>query len=203
MRVDHQPHSELLIRGSQVRLLPGAPTNRRRSAAPCQWSSGGARTAVSLSRHASPSSRVIADRSSTLTAWRLAHRIASRDAARQARRKHGLRPWVLPHPAGPRRTRRMSDIGRNDPCPCGSGKKYKRCCLAKDAPAPGAWTTGERDSALASLMRFARRAELDGDRAAAEVAFWGKRLERMTPAEARETMDFEQSRFGFHEWLGF
>lgn len=21
--------------------------------------------------------------------------------------------------------------GRNDPCPCGSGKKYKHCCLAK------------------------------------------------------------------------
>ena len=20
-------------------------------------------------------------------------------------------------------------VGRNDPCPCGSGKKYKRCCL--------------------------------------------------------------------------
>nr|MEE4266970.1 SEC-C metal-binding domain-containing protein [Candidatus Krumholzibacteria bacterium] len=19
-------------------------------------------------------------------------------------------------------------MGRNDPCPCGSGKKYKRCC---------------------------------------------------------------------------
>ncbi len=24
-------------------------------------------------------------------------------------------------------------IGRNDPCPCGSGKKYKKCCLNKDA----------------------------------------------------------------------
>ncbi|MFI3312462.1 MAG: preprotein translocase subunit SecA [Eubacteriales bacterium] len=23
-------------------------------------------------------------------------------------------------------------IGRNDPCPCGSGKKYKQCCLDKD-----------------------------------------------------------------------
>ena len=23
-------------------------------------------------------------------------------------------------------------IGRNDPCPCGSGKKYKKCCLGKD-----------------------------------------------------------------------
>lgn len=22
-------------------------------------------------------------------------------------------------------------IGRNDPCPCGSGKKYKNCCLNK------------------------------------------------------------------------
>ena len=21
------------------------------------------------------------------------------------------------------------DIGRNDPCPCGSGKKYKNCCM--------------------------------------------------------------------------
>ncbi|MBE0511389.1 MAG: SEC-C domain-containing protein, partial [Gammaproteobacteria bacterium] len=22
--------------------------------------------------------------------------------------------------------------GRNDPCPCGSGKKYKQCCLQAD-----------------------------------------------------------------------
>lgn len=36
--------------------------------------------------------------------------------------------------------------GRNDPCPCGSGKKYKRCCALADeaarsqdlAGAPGA-----------------------------------------------------------------
>lgn len=25
----------------------------------------------------------------------------------------------------------MSKIGRNDPCPCGSSKKYKKCCLEK------------------------------------------------------------------------
>ena len=25
--------------------------------------------------------------------------------------------------------------GRNDPCPCGSGKKYKKCCLPKDRAA--------------------------------------------------------------------
>ena len=36
--------------------------------------------------------------------------------------------------------------GRNDPCPCGSGKKYKRCCMHRDRPrrsAP-AWRRMER-----------------------------------------------------------
>ncbi len=25
-------------------------------------------------------------------------------------------------------------IGRNEPCPCGSGKKFKKCCGALDTP---------------------------------------------------------------------
>ncbi len=25
----------------------------------------------------------------------------------------------------------MEKVGRNDPCPCGSGKKYKKCCALK------------------------------------------------------------------------
>ena len=29
-----------------------------------------------------------------------------------------------PKKAGPK-------VGRNDPCPCGSGKKFKKCCMAK------------------------------------------------------------------------
>jgi preprotein translocase subunit SecA len=28
-------------------------------------------------------------------------------------------------------TRKSEKVGRNDPCPCGSGKKYKKCCGAK------------------------------------------------------------------------
>ncbi|WP_206738062.1 SEC-C metal-binding domain-containing protein [Fictibacillus sp. S7] len=23
----------------------------------------------------------------------------------------------------------MEKVGRNDPCPCGSGNKYKKCCI--------------------------------------------------------------------------
>ena len=30
------------------------------------------------------------------------------------------------------RTREGGKIGRNDPCPCGSGRKYKRCCGQHD-----------------------------------------------------------------------
>jgi tetratricopeptide (TPR) repeat protein len=28
----------------------------------------------------------------------------------------------------------VGKIGRNEPCPCGSGKKYKKCCMNKPAP---------------------------------------------------------------------
>ena len=31
-------------------------------------------------------------------------------------------------------------VGRNEPCPCGSGKKYKHCCaLRKDRASAGSW----------------------------------------------------------------
>jgi len=30
-----------------------------------------------------------------------------------------------------REARETGSVGRNDPCPCGSGKKYKKCCLGK------------------------------------------------------------------------
>ncbi len=48
----------------------------------------------------------------------------------------------------------MAQTGRNAPCPCGSGKKYKRCCLEKDEAAALAKANGAREAARA-------RAELD------------------------------------------
>jgi len=30
----------------------------------------------------------------------------------------------------PKQPQKLDKIGRNDPCPCGSGKKYKKCCGA-------------------------------------------------------------------------
>ena len=42
--------------------------------------------------------------------------------------------------------RDVPKVGRNEPCPCGSGKKYKRCCLAEHEAARGAGRVpGRRD----------------------------------------------------------
>jgi tetratricopeptide (TPR) repeat protein len=46
----------------------------------------------------------------------------------------------------------MAKIGRNDPCPCGSGQKYKRCCLPRDdAAAVERARALEREQAAARL----------------------------------------------------
>ena len=68
----------------------------------------------------------------------------------------------------------MSAIGRNDPCSCGSGKKYKKCCLGKEAAASvaGDFTRAERASAWAAVGRFASRPEFRGDVGAAQAAFF-------------------------------
>jgi len=45
----------------------------------------------------------------------------------------------------------MAKIGRNDPCPCGSGLKYKRCCISKSSPesiAPKQVSVGEEVARL-------------------------------------------------------
>lgn len=34
------------------------------------------------------------------------------------------------------------NVGRNEPCPCGSGKKHKHCCAGKSERTPQSmWTT--------------------------------------------------------------
>jgi hypothetical protein len=56
----------------------------------------------------------------------------------------------------------MADSGRNDPCPCGSGKKYKKCCLPKEEAAKlkahvkDQAARAERAAALRAQLRQAK-----------------------------------------------
>lgn len=44
--------------------------------------------------------------------------------------------WVEPVRPPETVVREEPKIGRNDPCPCGSGKRYKKCCLHRDQGDP-------------------------------------------------------------------
>ena len=52
----------------------------------------------------------------------------------------------------------MKTAGRNDPCPCGSGKKYKKYCLAADGRSRTAPTGGILES-LAELKASVQELE--------------------------------------------
>jgi len=44
----------------------------------------------------------------------------------------------------------VTHLGRNEPCHCGSGKKYKHCCLVKDEAAERAARAQSPDEATAA-----------------------------------------------------
>ena len=95
----------------------------------------------------------------------------------------------------------MNAVGRNDPCPCGSGLKYKKCCLERTAFPPSAFTADERASALRKLFRFSERPEFEDDHFVAEAAFWADYLDALPDDESPNMLASEESEAAFHEWF--
>ncbi|WP_031514042.1 preprotein translocase subunit SecA [Desulfofalx alkaliphila] len=56
--------------------------------------------------------------------------VVKRPEPEQQQRKTVENKYQEEAPARP--VRREPKVGRNEPCPCGSGKKYKKCCANKD-----------------------------------------------------------------------
>lgn len=94
-------------------------------------------------------------------------------------------------------------VGRNDPCPCGSGKKYKKCCLAKEeahrpAEPPASMLTNEEVALKGRLMAFAAQKRFEQDSARAlEIFFSGLQSEHSRPAWQDPEM------LEFFEWFFF
>ena len=62
----------------------------------------------------------------------------------------------------------MAKTGRNDPCPCGSGKKYKQCCLARDEAAAATARAAQPVAAPARRPKFVNLFQ-QGDRGVDEL----------------------------------
>ncbi len=65
--------------------------------------------------------------------------------------------WALGHkgePIPPPSARRRPPVSRNAPCPCGSGRKYKRCCLGKPPSRTQAWKIAALLASVAVIAVF-------------------------------------------------
>ena len=55
--------------------------------------------------------------------WAAQVRVIARSYRERLKPGGGVKGVTIRKPAN------VSPVGRNDPCPCGSGKKYKKCCM--------------------------------------------------------------------------
>lgn len=70
-------------------------------------------------------------------------------------------------------------LGKNDPCHCGSGNKYKKCCLAKDDAARIAELNAA--AAAAKATHEGEATEADGKRVVTERRDAGAQAPRPKP----------------------
>ena len=56
------------------------------------------------------------------------HRVFPRAVAQYAHMGRSIATVLAEHDAEEPDPTHDAKVGRNDPCPCGSGKKYKKCC---------------------------------------------------------------------------
>ncbi|MFC6037958.1 YecA family protein [Paenisporosarcina macmurdoensis] len=95
-------------------------------------------------------------------------------------------------------------VGRNDPCPCGSGKKYKKCCERKQAVSIEDVRTEELDRVLQTFYdEYPERKDLSD--LLAVINDWKSRLDRYFPEEMIEAIAIDE--FFFHTkpeiWLKY
>jgi hypothetical protein len=84
--------------------------------------------------------------------------------------------------------------GRNDPCPCGSGKKYKHCCLKKEAEGKSEAIGRDRswDTMMDKLLDFSREARFQQELQSAFDLFWNRTytIEEINSLDPMQAMNF-------------
>ncbi len=94
----------------------------------------------------------------------------------------------------------MANVGRNDPCPCGSGKKYKRCCLRKEAEEGArARELEDREVALALLNDFIDRFVSTEEVTEAIEEFWTRKPDEFARSEGHQRNSVD----AFNGWFWF
>ncbi|MGB5195607.1 MAG: SEC-C metal-binding domain-containing protein, partial [Candidatus Deferrimicrobium sp.] len=94
----------------------------------------------------------------------------------------------------------MYKVGRNDPCPCGSGLKYKKCCLEKERSA--AALSGDEHAAVATAIAWLKaNYEEEVDDAIVETYLGGIDQEELDAVHALPPGPKGMLEINIGEWL--
>jgi hypothetical protein len=91
----------------------------------------------------------------------------------------------------------MTEPGRNDPCPCGSGKKYKKCCLPKSC-SPIGIEESIRSRLVKEVLAFSKRYYNH----TFNEAYWYY-WDDFVPEEYLDTEALQWADINFCEWFVF
>jgi len=83
---------------------------------------------------------------------------------------------------------RLKTTGRNDPCPCGSGKKYKKCHLAEDEGTRTATLKALEEEAVAKA-KASKDTEGDADPKGADRSTQPTRRQKKQPESKGRASD--------------
>ncbi len=89
-------------------------------------------------------------------------------------------------------------IGRNDPCPCGSGKKFKNCCLGRDAREPAEVRTRAESVAIDWLRTRHSHAAETALRQAFFASLDDVEIDRLEILDSQEDMELQDL---MRDWL--
>ncbi|MEK3978956.1 SEC-C domain-containing protein [Psychrobacillus sp. FSL K6-2836] len=95
-------------------------------------------------------------------------------------------------------------VGRNDPCPCGSGKKYKKCCESKQTDSIEEVQTEELERILQSFYdHYPERKDME--EYADLVRDWSKTIGDYLDLEMIEAIVMDEFFFHYKQeiWLGY
>ena len=125
-------------------------------------------------------------------------------------RVQGVRAAHMPEPVSAQarlealtaQDRGAAKVGRNDPCPCGSGKKYKKCCLSKAEGASEARRTESPDQRLRQrLMDYVETSLPHAETHRATGEFFGEQFDPDRKRLALNSRGVEADWPSFLEWL--
>lgn len=90
-------------------------------------------------------------------------------------------------------------IGRNEKCPCGSGKKYKKCCLNKETNCYGDMKENKNSIKEKAAIKCISKKIVDEDGSSFYRIFWDDNIEKVNPVEYYKNYEINKRAISYRD----